>query len=128
MTCSQRLGIKDTSRDETLEGLAMLPYYERLTRFIRGSVKHWVSGGVTVIDFRPLYTVTIHHLQRQLAEQIHEIQEKETSSEQLETVRRILHKYSKNLPFFKSHSDRACQRMHCGILSLSTLVGGIHIL
>ncbi|RYP04079.1 hypothetical protein DL765_010312 [Monosporascus sp. GIB2] len=61
---------KDANRDRLLKGLGSLPYHERLTRFLRGSVKHWVKGGVTVIDFRPFYTVTIHQLQRQLAEQI----------------------------------------------------------
>lgn len=78
-----------------LEGLAVLPYHERLTRFIRGSTKHWVSGGVTIVDFRPLYAVTIHHLQYQLATELAKIEKDMVTGAQLESIRDILHKYSK---------------------------------
>jgi len=40
-------------RDDLLNGLALLPYHERLTRFIRGSTRHRFAGWVTVINFRP---------------------------------------------------------------------------
>jgi hypothetical protein len=83
-------------RDNLLDGLASLPYYERLTRFIRGSIRHLVAGGVTVIDFRPLYTVTVHHLQRQLAEEIQKIEKADVEGQQLEHIRDTLHKYSKS--------------------------------
>jgi hypothetical protein len=85
---------KEEERDNLLDGLASLPYYERLTRFIRGSTKHLVAGGVTVIDFRPLYTVTIHHFQRQLAEEIQKIENVEVTSQQLEDIGVTLHNYS----------------------------------
>ena len=81
--------------DNVLEGLAALPYHERLTRFIRGSTKHWVSGGVTIVDFRPLYAVTIHHLQCQLATELAKIEQDIVTDAQLERIRDILHKYSK---------------------------------
>lgn len=81
--------------DNVLDGLALLPYHERLTRFIRGSTKHWVAGGVTIVDFRPLYAVTIHHLQHQLASELSKIEKTIVTDEQLERIRNILHKYSK---------------------------------
>ncbi len=60
---------KDNEWDELLEGLTLIPYHERVTRFIRGSTIHWFAGRVTVVDSRPLYTATVHHLQRRLAEE-----------------------------------------------------------
>jgi hypothetical protein len=86
---------KDEERDNLLDGLALLPYFERLTHFIRGSTRHLVAGGVTVVDFRPLYTVTVHHLQRQLAEEIQKIEKANITGQQLEDIRGTLHKYSK---------------------------------
>ncbi|KAI1275575.1 hypothetical protein F5Y07DRAFT_369703 [Xylaria sp. FL0933] len=93
--------------DNVLEGLAALPYHERLTRFIRGSTKHWVSGGVTIIDFRPLYAVTIHHLQYQLATELAKIEKDIVTGEQLESIRDILHKYTSSLRNFEFiHTNR----------------------
>jgi hypothetical protein len=94
-TKSNQNGKEDEERDELLEGLALLPYHERLTRFIRGSTRHWVAGGVTVIDFRPLYTVTVHHLQRKLAEEIKKVGKEDVTDNQLEDVKKTLHEYSK---------------------------------
>jgi hypothetical protein len=87
---------EDEERDNLLDGLALLPYYERLTRFIRGSTRHLVADGVTVVDFRPLYTVTVHHLQRQLAEEIQKIDKEDITGKHLEDIRETLHNYSKN--------------------------------
>ncbi|TRX89299.1 hypothetical protein FHL15_009736 [Xylaria flabelliformis] len=81
--------------DSVLEGLAALPYHERLTKFISGSTKHWVADGVTIVDFRPLYAVTIHHLQHRLAAELAKIEKTVATDEQLESIRDILHKYSK---------------------------------
>jgi hypothetical protein len=81
-------------RDEALEGLACLPYLERLSCFVRGSTKHWVTGGVSVLDFRPLFSVTIHHLQRQLAEAIQEIDKTDLTTERLDEIGVTVHKYS----------------------------------
>ncbi|KAI2462982.1 hypothetical protein F4781DRAFT_152763 [Annulohypoxylon bovei var. microspora] len=94
-------------RGEVLEGLGLLPYHERLSRFIRGSIKHWVKGGVTVVDFRPFYTVTIHHLQRQLTEQIRRIEKTNITDSQLEDIRNILRKYTDALRDFEFiHANR----------------------
>ncbi|KAI0855224.1 hypothetical protein F4860DRAFT_521896 [Xylaria cubensis] len=79
--------------DSVLEGLALLPYHERLTKFIRGSTKHWVADGVTIVDFRPLYAVTIHHLQHRLAAELAKVEKTVATDEQLESIRDILHKY-----------------------------------
>ncbi|KAI0199846.1 hypothetical protein F4808DRAFT_431470 [Astrocystis sublimbata] len=97
------------SNDENivLEGLAALPYHERLTRFIRGSTKHWVSGGVTIVDFRPLYAVTVHHLQYQLATELAKIEKTTVTDEQLERIRDVLHKYTSSLRNFEFiHTNR----------------------
>ena len=92
---SKQKRTKEDERDNLLDGLASLPYYERLTRFIRGSTKHLVAGGITVVDFRPLYTVSIHHFQRQLAQEIQKIENFEVTDSQLEDIRETLHNYSK---------------------------------
>jgi len=84
----------DEERDKLLEGLSSLPYHERLTRFLRGSTRHWVTGGVNVVDFRPLYSVTLHHLQRQMAQEIHDLTNNEVTDQQLVRIRDILHHYS----------------------------------
>ncbi|KAI0439926.1 hypothetical protein F4803DRAFT_19613 [Xylaria telfairii] len=98
---------KGTERDDVLEGLAALPYHERLTRFIRGSTKHWASGGVTIVDFRPLYAVTIHHLQYQLATELAKIEKANVTNEQLESIRDILNKYTSSLRNFEFiHTNR----------------------
>lgn len=88
---------RDEERDNLLDGLALLPYFERLTHFIRGSTRHLVAGRVTVVDFRPLYTVIVHHLQRQLAEEIQKIEKADVTGQQLEDIRGTLHKYSKTV-------------------------------
>ncbi|KAH7020516.1 hypothetical protein EDB80DRAFT_882552 [Ilyonectria destructans] len=99
--------IRQNQEDELLEGLASLPYLERLTSFIRGSTRHCVTGGVTVVDFRPLYSVTIHHLQRQLAEEIQKIGDAELTTQQLEEIRETLHKYTHALRDFEFiHANR----------------------
>lgn len=79
--------------DGDLNHLKSLEYPERMTHFIRGSTRH-VSRGVTVLDFRPLYAVTIHHIQRQLAKEISLISESYVTDDQLETIRQLLGKYS----------------------------------
>ncbi|KAM5341705.1 hypothetical protein ACJ41O_014736 [Fusarium nematophilum] len=97
----------DRDRDAVLEGLASLPYHERLTRFLRGSTRHWVTGGVNIVDFRPLYSVTIHHLQRQLAQEIHQIAEDDVTDEQLERIRQTIKKYTDALRDFEFiHANR----------------------
>ncbi|GAW23366.1 hypothetical protein ANO14919_129240 [Xylariales sp. No.14919] len=97
----------ENEEENVLEGLASLPYHERLTKFIRGSSKHWVAGGVTIIDFRPLYTVTIHHLQHRLATELATIEKAIATDEQLEIVRDTLHKYTDALRDFEFiHTNR----------------------
>jgi hypothetical protein len=85
---------EEDNRDAFLEGLVDLSYHERLTCFLRGAARHWVAGGISVIDFRPLYTVTLHNLQRQLAEEIQQIEGENVTEEQLSRIRETLHKYS----------------------------------
>ncbi|RDW58910.1 hypothetical protein BP6252_13386 [Coleophoma cylindrospora] len=98
---------QEKKRDEVLEGLADLSYEERLTSFIRGSARHWVTGGITVLDFRPLYTATVHDLQRQLAKEITYINKEPVSEIQLERIRDILHKYTNILRDFEFiHANR----------------------
>ncbi|PMD59899.1 uncharacterized protein K444DRAFT_612963 [Hyaloscypha bicolor E] len=98
---------RDEERDNLLDGLALLPYFERLTHFIRGSTRHLVAGGVTVVDFRPLYTVIVHHLQRQLAEEIQKIEKADITGQQLEDIRGTLHKYTDALRDFEFiHGNR----------------------
>lgn len=86
------------NRDEQLEGLASLPYHTRISHFVRGSTRHWVTGDITVVDFRPLYAVTVHELQRRLAEEIQKVGTKDVTDQQLEYIRDTLHKYSKAYP------------------------------
>ncbi|KAI1739588.1 hypothetical protein F4680DRAFT_466396 [Xylaria scruposa] len=87
--------------DNVLEGLALLPYHERLTKFIRGSTKHWVAGDVPIVDFRPLYAVTIHHLQHGLATEPSKIEKTIAIDEQLKGIRDILYKYTNSLRDFE---------------------------
>lgn len=89
------------TRDKELEGLASLEYYERLTKFARDSTRHWVKGSTTVIDFRPLFAVTIHHLQRQLAQEMQIFSRDKMTDEQLERIGKLLSQYSSVPP---SHS------------------------
>ncbi|KAH7305852.1 hypothetical protein B0I35DRAFT_443385 [Stachybotrys elegans] len=97
----------EKERDKALDGLASLPYLERLSCFIRGSTKHWVAGGVSVLDFRPLFSVTIHHLQRQLAEAIQEIDKTDLSNERLCEIGNTVHRYTNALRDFEFiHSNR----------------------
>jgi len=51
---------EEAVRENCLDDLAELSYHERLTRFLRGAARHWVAGGISVIEFRPLYTITIY--------------------------------------------------------------------
>ncbi|KAI1120766.1 hypothetical protein F5Y10DRAFT_289314 [Nemania abortiva] len=98
---------KGNEEDDVLEGLALLPYHERLTKFIRGSTKHWASGDVTIVDFRPLYAVTVHHLQHRLATELAKIEETIVTDGQLESIRDILHKYTNSLRNFEFiHTNR----------------------
>lgn len=83
-------------RDKELDGLASLPYHERITEFARNSTRHWVKNRNTVIDFRPLYAITIHHLQGQLAKEIQTFSATEMTDEQLEKIRVLLQQYSKS--------------------------------
>lgn len=89
---------KSQTQCDILDGLASLSYLERLTKFIRGSTKHWVIGGVTVIDLRPLYAVTVHNLQRHLAEEIHKVDCDNITEQQLEKIGDLLNKYSGDGP------------------------------
>jgi len=82
-------------RDKELDGLASLPYHERITEFARNSTRHWVKNCNTVLDFRPLYAVTIHHLQRQLAQEIQNFSMTDLTDEQLEKIRTLLKQYSR---------------------------------
>lgn len=126
-TSSKETNRQDVDRGELLEGLSSLPYFERLTHFIRGSIKHWVAGGVTVIDIRPLYTVTIHHLHRQIAEHIQSIEEKEVTGLQLKNIQETLHEYSMISLSSSSQANQSRQLMRCGISSSSTPTDGILI-
>ena len=85
---------EDGGCEDCLHGLAELPYHERLTRFLRGATRHWVAGGISVIDFRPLYTVTIYDLQRQLVREIQNVEGENITNEQLSRMRGTLHEYS----------------------------------
>ena len=93
---TKRVGVR-RERDKELDGLASLTYHERITQFARNSTRHWVKESTTVIDFRPLYAVTVHHLQSQLVNEIQVLNEKEVTDSQLEHVRKLLKQYS-NLP------------------------------
>ncbi|KAH6665937.1 hypothetical protein B0J14DRAFT_203391 [Halenospora varia] len=98
--------------DTELEGLAALPYRERLAEFVRGSTRHWVDDSITVVDFRPLYAIAIHNLQHQLAQQIQVIQKHEEigdklTDEQLETIQKLVKEYTNSLRDFEFiHSNR----------------------
>jgi hypothetical protein len=85
---------EEAVRENCLDGLAELPYHERLTRFLRGAARHWVAGGISVIDFRPLYTITLYDLQRQLAREIQKVEGENITDEQLSRMRGTLHEYS----------------------------------
>ena len=82
-------------RDKELDGLASLSYHERITEFARNSTRHWVKDCNTVIDFRPLYAVTIHQLQRQLVQEIQIFSATDMTDEQLEKIRVLIQQYSK---------------------------------
>jgi hypothetical protein len=81
-------------RDKELDGLGSLNYHERLTEFIRGSTRHPVKNSITVVDFRPLYAVTVHHLQRKLAQEIRLILSEPVTDSQLEGISKLLQEYS----------------------------------
>ncbi|OAQ61688.1 hypothetical protein VFPPC_14609 [Pochonia chlamydosporia 170] len=96
-----------SAQEDLLEGLASLPYYERLTRFIQGSSRHWVSGGTTVVDFRPLYAVSIHHHHQRLAEAIQQANAETITDEWLARVGGIIHEYTDTLRDFEFiHANR----------------------
>ena len=88
----QKLGDRERE-DGHLTTLVSLPYFERITQFIRGSTRH-VSHGITVLDFRPLYAIRIHHIQRQLAKEIRDISQRDITDGQFETIRQLLERYS----------------------------------
>jgi len=92
----QRIGQRLRSDDE-LEGLASMGYHERLTTFARDATRRTVDGSTTIIDFRPLYAVTIHHLQRLLSVEMQAFSTQNMTDVQLETIRKLLKQYS-NLP------------------------------
>ncbi|KAI1176226.1 hypothetical protein F4777DRAFT_284005 [Nemania sp. FL0916] len=105
------ISVQDANRaieeDNVLEGLALLPYHERLTKFIRGSTKHWAAGGVTIVDFRPLYAVTIHHFQHRLATELAQLEKNIATDEQLESIGDLLHEYTNALRNFEFiHTNR----------------------
>ena len=81
-------------RDKELEGLASLGYLERLTHFARGSTRHRVKDSITVVDFRPLYAITVHHLQKQLAQEIHLLTKEEITDLQLTRIEELVKRYS----------------------------------
>jgi len=92
---------------DLLGGLASLPFHKRMSHFARGSTRHWVTGGITVVDFRPLYTIAIHDLQRRLTREIQSIETEDVTDEQLEHIRETLHKYTDALRDFEFiHADR----------------------
>ena len=102
----QRVG-GGTNDGHLLKGLASLPFHERMSHFARGSTRHWATGGITVVDFRPLYTIAIHDLQRQLAREIQIIETKDVTDEQLEHIRETLHRYTDALRDFEFiHANR----------------------
>ena len=78
-----------------------------MSHFARGSTRHWVAGGITVVDFRPLYTIAIHSLQRQLASEIQKIETEDVTDNQLERIRETLHRYTDALRDFEFiHANR----------------------
>lgn len=83
------------ARDEELCQLETLPYHERLTEFVRGSTRHCVGNNITILDFRPLYAMNIHHLQRRLAKEISHLLNSTTCDIQLERLRITLRQYSR---------------------------------
>ncbi|CAN9136360.1 unnamed protein product [Alternaria alternata] len=85
---------EEAVRENCLDGLAELSYHERLTRFLRGAARHWVAGDISVIDFRPLYTVSLYDLQRQLAREIQKVEGENITDEQLSRMRGTLHEYT----------------------------------
>jgi hypothetical protein len=97
-TTAKRIDIR-RERDEELDGLASLTYHQRMTEFARNSTRHWVKDSNTVIDFRPLYAITIHHLQRRIAQEIRLLNEKEVTDSQLENIQKLLKQYSNSLIF-----------------------------
>jgi hypothetical protein len=84
-------------KDQDLAGLASLDYYERLTKFCRDSTRHWVEESTTVVDYRPLFAATIHHLQRELAQEIQNFSKITITDEQLHHIRQLLEQYSTRL-------------------------------
>ena len=84
--------------DNKLDSLVSLDYHERITQFIRGSTRH-LSQGITVLDSRPLYSVAIHHIQRQLAKEIRDISNSHVTDDQLEVICQLIEKNSTPQPF-----------------------------
>jgi hypothetical protein len=108
---SERIETRE-NRDEELDGLAALNYHERLTHFVRGSTRHSVKGSITVVDFRPLYAITVHHFQRQIAQEIQLFLTETTTDGQLSRLRHLLEGYSALIPqpCLLSLKFRACSR------------------
>lgn len=80
--------------DQELEGLARMEYYHRITKFACDTTRHLVGDSTTVIDFRPLYAVTIHHLQRQLAQEMQVFFKSDMDDAELEKITKLLKNYS----------------------------------
>jgi hypothetical protein len=95
--------LKSSNRGCFLDGLTALPYHERISCFLRGSARHRVAGGVSVLDFRPLYAVTLHDLQRKLAGIIREVEREDLTKKQLTGTRATLHEYSTSKPSSNTH-------------------------
>ncbi|KIW78370.1 hypothetical protein Z517_08205 [Fonsecaea pedrosoi CBS 271.37] len=103
---AERVKSVGAEQDIELNGLASLEYHERLTRFARGAVRHWVKN-TTVIDFRPLYAVSIHHQQRQLLQEISTFFRSNMTDEQLDRIGILLGQYTNTLRNFEFiHSNR----------------------
>lgn len=83
-------------RDQELEHLAAKDYHERLTEFLRDSTRKWVEGNsTTVIDFRPLFAVNLHHFHHQLGQVVQRVSDQNLADEELLDLRKLLEQYSK---------------------------------
>ena len=92
-----------------LNGLAAMTYHERISEFGRKSTRHWVNEDYcnTIIDFRPLYAITIHHLQRQLVEGIRVLEDEDLTDQQLGNTRKLLKQYSNQNPSRKNKTEQS---------------------
>jgi len=81
------------ARGSTVAGLE---FYDRVTHFIRGSTIRSAKSSTTVVDFRPLYAVTIYNLQRQLTQEIQLVKSEILTDLQLAKIQRLLEEYSQS--------------------------------